>query len=88
MPFLIHLTRDRAVHNQLEVKIMIEQKIDQPVELTDDDMDLVAGGLTLSGSSGANASAGVNVAAANPGQAFVAFGALTAATGAGGGNFT
>jgi hypothetical protein len=88
MPFLVHLTRDRAVTNQLEVKIMIEQKIAQPVELTDDDLDFVAGGLTLSGASGVNAVSNVNNASSTLGQSFVAFGALTAATGAGGGNFT
>ena len=63
-----------------------EQKTEL-VELTDDELSLVAGGVTLSGSSGGNATAGVNTASANPGQAFVAFGAVTAVTGAGGGFF-
>jgi hypothetical protein len=67
---------------------MIEQKIAQPVELTDDDLKLVAGGLTLSGASGANAISNVNNASSTLGQSFVAFGAVTAATGPGGGNFT
>ena len=66
--------------------MMSEQKI-EPVELTDDELSLVAGGVTLSGASGGNASAGVNTASANPGQAFVAFGAIAAASGAGGGFF-
>ena len=73
-------------HNQLEVTMMSEQKI-EPVELTDDELSLVAGGLTLTGASGANANAIVNAASANPGQAFVAFGAIVAVSGAGGGFF-
>ena len=67
--------------------MMSEQKTEF-VELTDDELSLVAGGVTLSGSSGANASSGVNTASAGLGQTFVAFGAISAVTGAGGGVFT
>jgi hypothetical protein len=67
---------------------MIEQKNADTIELSEDELVLVSGGFTLSGASGANANSAVNSASANPGQSFVGFGLATAATGAGGGNFS